>query len=263
MKPDVAITFDLEDFTFEITVLPVYIYGRYIKRVRNISQTRWICKVCGGVGCDVCNYTGKKYVSSVEELIATPVIDLFKARDAILHGAGREDVDARMLGNGRPFVLEIVEPRRRFIDIEEVEKAVNEYCRGKVAVRNLRYAEAKDVRSVKEEKFRKKYRAKVVFEDEVSEEKLREALKKLVGKINQRTPRRVLHRRADKLRIKNLYDAKLLLLKKNVAVVEFEAEAGLYIKELVSGDDGRTEPSLSSVLGIPARVEKLDVVEVY
>ncbi len=263
LKPDVAITFDLEDFTFEITVLPVYIYGRYVKRVRNISQTRWICKVCGGVGCDVCNYTGKKYVSSVEELIATPVIDLFKARDAILHGAGREDVDARMLGNGRPFVLEIVEPRRRYIAVEEVEKAVNEYCKGKVAVRNLRYAEAKDVRVVKEEKFKKKYRAKVVFGGEVDEGTLREALKKLVGKINQRTPRRVLHRRADKLRIKNLYDVKLLLLRKNVAVIEFEAEAGLYIKELVSGDDGRTEPSLSSVLGIPARVEKLDVVEVY
>ena len=38
--------------------------------------------------------------------------------------------------------------------------------------------------------------------------------------------------------------------------------AGLYIKELVSGDDGRTVPSLASVLGVPARVLELDVIEV-
>jgi tRNA pseudouridine synthase 10 len=37
-------------------------------------------------------------------------------------------------------------------------------------------------------------------------------------------------------------------------------EAGLYIKELVSGDNGRTHPSLSEALGVPTRVTSLDVV---
>jgi len=34
-----------------------------------------------------------------------------------LHGMGREDVDARMLGRGRPFIIEIKEPRRRHFDL--------------------------------------------------------------------------------------------------------------------------------------------------
>jgi len=37
-------------------------------------------------------------------------------------------------------------------------------------------------------------------------------------------------------------------------------EAGLYIKELVSSDGGRTKPSVSSVLGVGAKVVDLDVI---
>jgi tRNA pseudouridine synthase 10 len=42
--------------------------------------------------------------------------------------------------------------------------------------------------------------------------------------------------------------------------VEVVGEAGLYIKELVSGDSGRTQPSLAQILGRTARVVSLDVV---
>ncbi|MET1124387.1 MAG: tRNA pseudouridine(54/55) synthase Pus10 [Archaeoglobaceae archaeon] len=260
---DVQVVVDLEDFSYELFVKPVYLCGRYLKRVRNVSQTRWLCRACNGKGCELCGYTGRRFATSVEELIAEPVIRLFGAKDAILHGAGREDVDARMLGNGRPFVLEVVEPRRRFLDAKEVEKAINESCGGKAVVRNLRFCGSGDVERVKEERHLKLYRAKIVFSQPVSREKLEEALEKLCGEIRQRTPRRVLHRRSDLLRVRKLHRAELLLCRGSVAVVTFLADAGLYIKELVSGDEGRTKPSLSELLGVEARVEKLDVVAVY
>ncbi len=262
-KPHVTVLLDLEDFSFEISVAPVFIYGRYKKRIRNISQTRWICRSCWGKGCELCSYTGRRYGTSVEELIASPVIEIFRAKDAILHGAGREDVDARMLGNGRPFVLEVIEPKKRFVDIGEVERAINEGCGGRVVVSELRYADGREIERVKEERHRKLYRAKVVFERSVSEDELRRALESLVGEIHQRTPRRVLHRRSDRLRIRRLHEAKLLLHRGSVAVIAFLADAGLYIKELVSGDEGRTRPSLSELLGCAAKVEKLDVLGVY
>ncbi len=261
-NPDITVIFDLETFGFELQVRPVYIYGRYIKRVRNISQTRWLCRFCNGKGCEICNYTGKRYVASVEELVATPVVELFEARDAKLHGAGREDVDARMLGRGRPFVLEVIEPRKRFLDIGDVERVINEGS-GAVKVRDLEYTNAEKVREVKMERHRKKYRAKVVFEREVDRAKLIAALEKLRGEIEQRTPRRVAHRRADRVRVRKVFDAKLLHHTGRVAVIEIEAEAGLYIKELVSGDEGRTKPSLSELLGVESKVEKLDVLDVF
>ena len=39
-----------------------------------------------------------------------------------LHAAGREDIDVRMLGLGRPFVMEIVNPMRAISGSEKLEK---------------------------------------------------------------------------------------------------------------------------------------------
>ena len=258
-NPDVTILYNLERQDFEVKIHPIYLYGRYIKRVRGLSQTRWLCNC--KTGCRECNYTGRRYLS-VEELIGEPCIDIFKAKDAVLHGAGREDVDARMLGSGRPFVLEIVEPKKRNIDLSEVEKAINDYT-NKVRVKDLKFVNSKVIEFLKDAKFKKTYRAKVIFEKDVSADELFNAIEKLKNvEITQRTPKRVEHRRADLIRKRKVYDMRILQQKNNIAVLEIEAESGLYIKELISGDDGRTKPSLSEVVGIDAIVEKLDVINV-
>jgi len=187
---------------------------------------------------------------------------VFGAENAYLHGAGREDVDARMLGNGRPFVLEIEKPKRRKVDLKYLEKVINEYAKNRVAVRFFGYCDAKSVEIIKNAKFKKRYRAVVRFDREVERAELEDALRKLETVISQRTPLRVSHRRADKVRRKRVYSAKLILHRGRIAVIEILSESGLYIKELVSGDEGRTRPSLSELLGVNARVEKLDVIEV-
>ncbi|HEV2429186.1 MAG TPA: tRNA pseudouridine(54/55) synthase Pus10, partial [Thermoplasmata archaeon] len=45
--------------------------------------------------------------------------------------------------------------------------------------------------------------------------------------------------------------------------LDLRAEAGTYIKEWVEGDDGRTEPNLSAVAGVPLKVDFLDVLEIH
>ncbi|AGK60592.1 TIGR01213 family protein [Archaeoglobus sulfaticallidus PM70-1] len=261
-KPDVTIIFNPERDELSYQIRPLYIYGRYRKRVRNISQTRWICGRCRGKGCEECNFTGKKYYLSVEEIIANPVVSLAKAKNGILHGSGREDVDARMLGNGRPFVLEVVEPKVRSIDLEQAERMIN--SSRIVSVSDLKFTDEEMIRHLKMGAFRKRYRAKVRFGRKIEEHELVAALNNLKNRtIHQRTPERVSHRRADLVRNRRVHDLKLLHVKDDVAVIEIESDAGLYIKELVSGDNGRTRPSLSEILGIEARVEKLDVLDVY
>ena len=44
--------------------------------------------------------------------------------------------------------------------------------------------------------------------------------------------------------------------------VEIICSGGLYVKELIHGDEGRTQPNLSQVLGVPLIVDYLDVLEV-
>ena len=47
----------------------------------------------------------------MEELIASRIEECFKATSSKFSSSGREDVDVRMLGRGRPFILEVVAPR--------------------------------------------------------------------------------------------------------------------------------------------------------
>jgi tRNA pseudouridine synthase 10 len=60
--------------------------------------------------------------------------------------------------------------------------------------------------------------------------------------IKQQTPLRVLHRRADLIREKYIYEVKVKKVSLKRAELEIRCQGGLYVKELVSGDEGRTTP---------------------
>ena len=260
-KPDVVAILDLGEGTVEIQVNPVFFTGRYLKYERGIPQTHWDCRACKGAGCEKCDFTGKQYADSVEELIGRPVIEAFDAENAILHGAGREDIDARMLGSGRPFVMEVEAPRKRSVDLAALEAEINREAAGRVAVNLTGWADRKMVQSLKSDKGHKKYRILVEIDGPVTPDEFRAALDQLKGvTIRQRTPLRVSHRRADKVRERRVLDIGCTGTEGDRYWVEVVGEAGLYIKELVSGDDGRTQPSLARILGRTARVVSLDVV---
>ncbi|MUV60152.1 tRNA pseudouridine(54/55) synthase Pus10 [Halobacterium sp. CBA1126] len=268
-RPDVLAVLDVEDETVDVTVNSAFVYGRYRKLERGIPQTKWPCSDCNGTGtfvdspCPHCDGTGFLYPESVEQLTAPPVVDAMDGESASFHGAGREDVDALMLGTGRPFVIEVDEPQERHPDVDALEDAINEYADEKVEVEGLRLASYEMVARVKELDARKRYRAQVEFGDSVTEEELEAALLELDGAtVQQETPQRVKHRRAEKVREREVYDVDGELTDDTHAVVEVEGEGGLYIKELISSDEGRTEPSLAGVLGVDAEVTALDVVAV-
>ncbi len=259
--PDVVVILDITGDRVEVQVNPVFIYGRYQKFERGIPQTHWDCRACHGRGCEACNFTGKQYADSVEELIGRPVMDALKATGAVLHGAGREDIDARMIGTGRPFILELDTPQIRSADLKELEQAVNTAAAGRVAVEFDRWALRTEVETLKSNKAHKKYRILIEVEGDLSEDELNLALNRLQGvTIHQRTPRRVAHRRADKIRERDVLEIRCLGIEEGRYSIEVLGEAGLYIKELISGDDGRTRPSLTEILGRPAQVTSLDVV---
>jgi tRNA pseudouridine synthase 10 len=268
-RPDVQFLIDVAEGEVETTVNSAFVYGRYRKLERDIPQTEWPCRECDGSGrqgrepCDHCGGSGYLYDRSVEQLVAPVVRDVMDGTEALFHGAGREDVDALMLGTGRPFVVEVNDPRRRRIDVERLEGDVNAFAEGAVEVEGLRLATYDMVERVKGLDARKTYRATVAFGDEVDEDALNGALDELVGTtVEQYTPQRVDHRRAALTRERAVYDASGELDDSRHATVEIHGEGGLYIKELISGDDGRTEPSLAGLLGVDAEVTALDVVAV-
>jgi tRNA pseudouridine synthase 10 len=119
------------------------------------------------------------------------------------------------------------------------------------------------VERVKELDASKTYRMTVAFDEPVAGEDFQAALDELQGAtVEQRTPQRVDHRRADIVRTREVFDIEGELDSDTTATVELHGEGGLYVKELVSSDEGRTEPSLAGLLGVGAEVTALDVVDV-
>jgi tRNA pseudouridine synthase 10 len=262
-RPDVLFTLDIANDKVDLQIRSLYIQGRYRKLIRGIPQTRWPCKGCGGRGCEKCDFTGKQYPESVDEIIREEVVKMCRSVDTTFHGAGREDIDALMLGSGRPFVVEAVEPAVRSIDVAELEKKINAFAGGKVEVEGLKIVEKDVIETLKSSQADKVYKLKVTFNEPVSREKLISSINNLVGaEISQRTPQRVSHRRADLVRKRHVHDMQLLEFTDEYAIIQVHCDGGLYVKELTSSDEGRTQPSLTGELGVQAKVTELDVINV-
>ncbi|MFZ3058546.1 MAG: tRNA pseudouridine(54/55) synthase Pus10 [Candidatus Methanoperedens sp.] len=260
-KPQIVALLDLENDSVDVEINSLYIYGRYRKLVRGIPQTRWPCRECGGKGCERCDNTGKMYQESVDELIKQHLMAAAQSEDTAFHGAGREDIDALMLGDGRPFVVEAKKPHVRKIDLEALGRMINSKAEGKIEVLGLKFVESETVEQLKSMKADKVYRLKIVHG--TTEEKLKSCLDILSGTIiKQKTPTRVLHRRADLERMRKVHSINLESFDTNTAVLVVNCEGGLYVKELVSGDGGRTVPSVASLIGSEAKVIELEVIKV-
>ncbi|MBS3787308.1 tRNA pseudouridine(54/55) synthase Pus10 [Candidatus Bipolaricaulota bacterium] len=258
-RPDVNAILDLRDDRVELQVNSSFFHAKYNKYVRGIPQTVWYCKECGGRGCAKCDYTGKKYQESVQEIIQERFLKSADAKEATFHGAGREDVDARCFGR-REFVLELHDPRKRSLALEDIQEKLNR-SQAKVELFGVKETSKDKVKEIKEKKADKTYRAVVRLSGDISEARM-DKISEVQGTIDQRTPKRVVHRRADLVRERKVYWIHAEELCRGVLDITIKAEAGTYIKELISGDDGRTKPSVAGQLGCMARCEKLDVLDI-
>ena len=253
-KQDIIVNVNLiKEPKVRVQINPIFIEGKYNKLIRGIPQTKWPCRKCRGRGCEECNFTGKQYPCSVEELLGY---------EAKFHEACSEHIDVLMLGSGRPFVHEIKEPKIRKIDLATLEKEINEINQGKTQYHNLKFTHRNRKAEIKVSSpdAYKIYKALVECEQPYDKDEL-DGLSEL-GEIHQQTPIRVSHRRADKVRIKHVLDLSCEVIDDTHFEMTIKTEGGLYIKELISGDEGRSQPNVADKLGVKAFCKQLDVIEV-
>lgn len=252
-KPDVIYIVDLIHNSIRIESPSLLIFGYYLKLGRNISQNAWIRKD-----------GSRKYPLSVEDAVRSASFTV-GANDVALHIAGREDADVRVLGNGRPLVIEFKNPLKRDVSLSELENALNSFSRwiefritmsvGREFVSRLKQSASASF---------KIYRAVFLTEKSIDPGKvteLEEYFKGLV--VRQRTPLRVLGRKKDSIRKRRVFLVKILQLAPNLFEALIKCEGGLYVKELINGDSGRTSPSFSEFLGVKTTCLKLDVLYVH
>ncbi|RJU85940.1 MAG: hypothetical protein DWC02_05580 [Candidatus Poseidoniales archaeon] len=353
-KPEILALIDVLTLTVELDIRSHYVYGRYRKLERGIPQTKWPCRACKGRGCVKCDQTGLQYLSSVQGLIGDPLLEIFGSKEHAFHGMGREDIDVRCLGRGRPFVIEMKKPIKRDVDCDMIMQTINEAASGKLEVSSMRPSNRSEVVRVKdtpaEKSYTIQYKIEAITQAELDvltqvmevpknnqdrnrrrkdhhrgkkrkneEEKVEidfsqlkkaelvalceekgiaksgtkdvlierlsnfkeetlplpdpdyvmEIMEKLQGcTLAQRTPERVAHRRADKIRRRKVIETSEPHIKVGedgilVGKFNLRCESGTYVKETVHGDGGRTQPSIASLIKAKCTVEWLDVADIH
>ncbi|KAI8819570.1 uncharacterized protein EV422DRAFT_588375 [Fimicolochytrium jonesii] len=252
----------------ELNHSQIYVAGRYLKLRRHISNSPWVIK-------------GERLAEhSVEEFVAEKVDEFFRTDGHKFYSSGREDSDVLMLGKGRPYYLELLNPRRIDATKEEMkalEDAINEAAKGLVGARHMQIVTKEDTKELKDaaNTKSKSYSTLVKLASPVTIEQLQELSKTTNLEVKQQNPTRV-PRRADLLRDKlietlHVYPASSAdgplsdtPTTTDEVRVDLRTSAGTYVKEFMHGDNGRTNPSLKDLLGVEwAKVLELDVLEVH
>jgi tRNA pseudouridine synthase 10 len=244
---------------------PQYIGGRYLKVQRGLPQSPWIVD---GI---------RKGKSSVQEELAAAILPGAKADSYAFISSGREDIDVRMLGYGRPFALEVRNarvwplpsqalPSVTFGQFIRAHSESGVYYALKSAQLTL-----EDVTQLKmgEENKKKSYAA-VCWASNGNGVDTTGALLGFLPQgefeIRQKTPLRVLHRRPNIVRCRMIHEISGQVLPgrpNGYFLLRLTTAAGTYVKEFINGDRGRTQPSLSDLLGCRVECVYLDVTTVH
>ncbi len=263
-RPEIQIHIDAATGAVAAVPAPLFVGGRYVKLARTLSSTHWHHFGCGGRGCPVCGFRGHFAEGSVGELIGRPLQAAAGGAKYYFHGAGREDVDVRMLGTGRPFIVEIAAPRRRRLPYERLAAEINAAARNLAAGAGpLRPATAAMVPAIKEAGGDKTYLATATAARPLPPDAAARVAALTGAVVAQETPHRVRHRRAELVRTRTIAESFATVLDARSFIWQVRAGAGTYIKELASGDGGRTRPSLAEALGVPVVIVDLDVAAVH
>lgn len=246
-----------KDDKISIKNYSIFIFGLYIKKQRNVSQTPM------------------PGVENAVSDIFKNFVSFYKADDFKFVPAGREDKDVLNI-KGRPFYVEIINPKlnlrtkipenyfsNEFVTLQNVKKVKGNLIKKFIleGERNHKKIYSLIVHCSKKQNIKD-----LIFKNLTNETiSLRpEIIKSLLNKkieIKQKTPFRVLHRRSNLERIREM---EILDFKEidNYLSIRLKASAGAYVKEFVSGDMGRTTPSLSSLFDCFCDCVQLDVEEI-
>ena len=273
---------------------PFYLRSMYTKTERDISQTPFhvmegnkrrrlgqtsveevvrpaVTRVCGGISTS--NNDNRSNGSTVFGMVK-------------FHASGREDMDVRMLlpksatpgVTGRPFVWEIydacalptVESLRGVV--QEINQGDDDlatdgrsYGRNLVGVGiapTLSFVPAASFKLLQSETESKvKFYGCLCWSQKplpATSAELNAALGSFPLEIHQATPIRVLHRRANSVRTRQVLQCQAERVDEHHFRLHLSTTAGTYVKEFAHGDLGRTVPSVSTLLDCTTDILELD-----
>ncbi|MEM4311972.1 MAG: tRNA pseudouridine(54/55) synthase Pus10 [Nitrososphaerales archaeon] len=224
--PQLRILVFPESELIKVKTKSIFLFGRYRKHIRGISQKIRRCYSCKGKGCLYCNFKGVK--DSITKILENRISPLFKADKVKFSWFGGEDENSLVLGKGRPFYAEIINPTLRKVNLETL------IFKDAIEIKELKYVEG-----LYKGNFKVKFRAEVNFIPEPKKEQIEEVesffkdrtIKVITGKGE---------------REKKVYRINLKKVRDIYKVLGY-IDGGIHIKNFLMGKEG-LEPNLAEKL---------------
>jgi tRNA pseudouridine synthase 10 len=115
-KPDLMITLNIfwnKDHTISTRARSMIAAGRYTKNQRGISQREPKPQTISSLADNQPNIANNSNVRSVEAIISDTVIAATECSEVRFSWLGSEDKNSLVLGRGRPFYVEVLNPKKR------------------------------------------------------------------------------------------------------------------------------------------------------
>lgn len=245
MNADLTVLANFATQEVFITARPLYYHARYSKP-RGIAQRRSFCEFCRGEGCPKCRGTGFERKPSVEDALRKKLSEFSGSAKMVFTWIGSEDRESAVLAPGRPFVVEIKNPKKRRLP----RKFATRTRGGRVVVTGGRPLPAKPTRLPP---FRFQTEIRATAAAKVDPEALRE-----LKPAFRKTPV-TFQRPNNRPTTKMVYRASATA-KGRALVISAELDGGLPVKRFVSGE--LVSPSVSEVLKTEVGCRSFDIVKV-
>jgi tRNA pseudouridine synthase 10 len=245
LSPDITFTINFRSGQCNVKSRSIFLYGRYSKGKRGLSQKEESCQDCKGKGCIFCNNHGIVSFDSIEGKIAQFLYEKFETDQVKFTWIGGEDRASLVVGNGRPFFAKLLSPKKRNVRLAKKSHL------GEIMILGLRKIDHIPDGSTH---FKSKVKILVTTKNKISSKKLKK-LKKLVAipieitDSNNKQHEKIIHR---------------LNYKKNSSqsfTIEIEADGGIPVKRFVDGS--KIIPNISNLLGTQCSCEKFDINQIY
>ncbi len=243
MVINLSISHDLE-FSVDFQTRPYYLICRYTKK-KLMHQRKMKCDNCEGRGCTICNLIeNNSQKKSIEVIIKRHLMDFTSCDNVNFTWMGGEDQNSMVLGKGRFFIAQIINPKKRKIK------------------KNIIFQEDGIIFQIKEKKesikkytinYKSKTKAYVKTLSPINNLNLVKLIQLKNSTIKYRNKTKIVQRRIYKISVKRLdeYDF----------VVTVLSDGGLFIKQFIEGKDW-IEPNVSSYIGNKCTCIKFDVLDI-
>ena len=244
LSPDITFTINFKTEQCNVKTKSIFLYGRYIKDKRGLSQKEESCKDCKGRGCIFCNNHGIVSFDGVEGRMAKFLYEKFKTEQVKFTWIGGEDKTSLVMGDGRPFFAKLLSPKKRNIRLAK-KTNLNE-----IMIRDLRKIDYIPNGSIH---FKSKTKILVSTKNNILSNKLKK-LKYLANIPIEITD-------SSRQYKKTIYNLKYKKHSLQSFTVEIEADGGIPIKRFVDGYD--IIPNISSIIGVQCFCKKFDINQIY